>query len=181
MDAVRQHMRGVCGDVLDQLKGDNHEVDKWHELHTVSNINVDYHWWLCTSAKGVHWEGTIIWLHHIWPHWNPCEYKWHRWREFPLLDLTVIIVIIRRRGAIEVHHLGSCYQVIITSGCLHCSGQVTIDQWVWLKVVLQGHRAVCTKSLNMFAEQLKHLHCPVEYTKQSVFIHSYRERYPLQP
>ena len=28
MDAVRQHMRGVCGDVLDQLKGDNHEVDK---------------------------------------------------------------------------------------------------------------------------------------------------------
>ena len=26
MDAVRQHMRSVCGDVLDQLKGDNYEV-----------------------------------------------------------------------------------------------------------------------------------------------------------
>lgn len=27
IDAVKQHMRTVCGDVLDHLKGDNYEVD----------------------------------------------------------------------------------------------------------------------------------------------------------
>ena len=36
MDAVKRHMRSVCGDVLDEMKGDNYEV----------SINVI----LCTNA-----------------------------------------------------------------------------------------------------------------------------------
>ena len=31
IDAVKEHMRVVCGNALDQLKGDNYEVDSCHE------------------------------------------------------------------------------------------------------------------------------------------------------
>ena len=31
INAVREHMRDVCGNVLDHLKGDNYEVDSCHD------------------------------------------------------------------------------------------------------------------------------------------------------
>ena len=44
IDAVRQHMRLVCGNVLDQMKGDNYEVcSHYDNTVTYFNDNVDYY------------------------------------------------------------------------------------------------------------------------------------------
>ena len=44
IDAVKQHMRLVCADVLDQMKGDNYEVCSCHDNTTYYiNDNVDYY------------------------------------------------------------------------------------------------------------------------------------------
>lgn len=45
IDAVKQHMRIVCGDVLDQLKGHNYEVATRIHCNNYSDdgINVGYY------------------------------------------------------------------------------------------------------------------------------------------
>ena len=48
----------------------------------------------------------------------------------------------------------------------------------WL-VLLQGHRSCCPKTSRLYEEQLNKLHCPVVYTKDTVFVPSFREEYPL--
>jgi len=44
---------------------------------------------------------------------------------------------------------------------------------------MQGHRSCCPKTSQLYEEQLNKLHCPVVYTKDSVFVPSFREKYPL--
>lgn len=38
IDAAKQHMRVVCGDVLDQLKGNNYEVHSHDNTKTINDI-----------------------------------------------------------------------------------------------------------------------------------------------
>ena len=45
--------------------------------------------------------------------------------------------------------------------------------------VAQGHKGACTISSNLFKKYMKQLHYPVDYSTQSVYVPSYREKYPL--
>jgi len=82
-------------------------------------------------------------------------------------------------GTINAHHHGSSHEVTFTLRLLHCSGDHSIVKVGVAQCCMQGHRAICTKSYNLFVEQLKFLHCPVEFSKESVHIPSYKEKYPL--
>lgn len=81
-------------------------------------------------------------------------------------------------GTINAHHNGSCHEVTLALRLLYCSGDQIIKVGV-AQYCLQGHRAICTKSYNLFVEQLKSLHCLVEFSEESVHVPSYKEKYPL--
>jgi len=67
---------------------------------------------------------------------------------------------------------GYC-MVQVSWGLLQCEG---VAHWL---VLWQGHRSCCPKTSQLYEDQLNKLHCPVVYTKDSVFVPSFREKYPL--
>ncbi|XP_065919977.1 spermine synthase-like isoform X2 [Dysidea avara] len=129
MDAVRQHMRSVCDDVMDQLKGDNYEIIVSDCVPVMKEM----------AEKGELFDYIIYDITDVPVSPTPTDGLWKTIHDM----------------------LDNAMRLLSPTG--YC--------------MVQGHRSCCPKTSRLYEEQLNKLHCPVVYTKDTVFVPSFREEW----